>query len=326
MQAAKEAVQKAVHPASGDKGGTTQDKPGLERDMAPKPTKVHLQHAEEGQAPYIPCGKLKGKNAVITGGDSGIGRSVAILFAMEGAKVAVVYLPAEEEDAQHTKAQVEKNGGEIILIASDLSHSINCTDVAERIKAAFGTVDILVNNAATRNEKGTIFDISEYVYSPVLSTVFPHMLTRTREQWASTFRVNIDSYFYLTKAILPFMAKNGSIINSASVDSYIGVPSRLDYATTKGAIIAFTRSLSNHLIKKGIRVNAVAAGPVWTPLVASGVEKPGQHGHGLGNWTPMDRIGQPVEVATSYVFLAANDSQFMSGQTLHPNGGIVVNG
>lgn len=122
------------------------------------------------------------------------------------------------------------------------------------------------------------------------------------------------------------MAKNGSIINSPSVDSYIGVPSRLDYATTKGAIIAFTRSLSNHLIKKSIHVNAVAAGPVWIPLVASGVGKSGQHGHGLGNWTPMDRIGHPVEVATSYVFLAANDSQFMSGQALHPSGGIVANG
>ncbi|KHN94086.1 NAD(P)-binding domain protein [Metarhizium album ARSEF 1941] len=307
MDSAKEAVRKVAHPttSSDDKGGT-QDKPGLERDLEPKPTKVHLQGAE-GQALYTACGKLKGKKAVITGGDSGIGRSVAVLFAMEGAKVAVVYLPAEEEDAQHTKAQVEKNGGEILLIASDLSHSVNCKDVAERIKSTFGTVDILVNNAATRNERGSISDISE-------------------EQWASTFRVNIDSYFYLTKFILPCMAKGGSIINSASVDSYIGVPSRLDYATTKGAIIAFTRSLSNDLIKKGIRVNAVAAGPVWTPLVASGVDKPGQKGHGLGNWTPMDRIGQPVEVATSYVFLAGNDSQFMSGQTLHPNGGIVVNG
>jgi len=308
MDTAKEAVRKITHPTTaGGNGGSTQDKPGLERDMEPKPTKVHLQHETEGRTTYIPCGKLKGKNAVITGGDSGIGRSVAILFAMEGAKVAVVYLPSEEDDAQHTKAQVEKNGGEILLIASDLSRALNCKDVAERIKSAFGTVDILVNNAATRHEKGTISDISE-------------------EQWSSTFRVNIDSYFHLTKAMLPYMAKNGSIINSASVDSYIGVPSRLDYATTKGAIIAFTRSLSNDLVKKGIRVNAVAAGPVWTPLVASGVDKPGQHGHGLGNWTPMDRVGQPVEVATSYVFLAANESQFMSGQTLHPNGGIVVNG
>ncbi|OAA40308.1 NAD(P)-binding domain protein [Metarhizium rileyi] len=308
MDQAKEAVQKVTHASAGtDNTGATQDKPGLERDMEQKPTKVHLQHGTEGQAPYIPCGKLKGKNAVITGGDSGIGRSVAILFAMEGAKVAIIYLPAEEDDAQHTKTQVEKNGGEILLIASDLSRPLNCKDVAERIKSTFGKVDILVNNAATRNEKGSISDISE-------------------EQWAATFRVNIDSYFFLTKEMLPNMAENASIINSASVDSYIGVPSRLDYATTKGAIVAFTRSLSNDLVKKGIRVNAVAAGPVWTPLVASGVDKPGQHGHGLGNWTPMNRIGQPVEVATSYVFLATNESQFMSGQTLHPNGGIVVNG
>jgi len=196
MEAAREAVHKVIHPTtSGTNEGTTQDKPGLERDMETKPTKVHLQHRTQGQAPYIPCGKLKGKNAVITGGDSGIGRSVAILFAMEGAKLAIVYLPAEEQDAQHTKAQVEKNGGEILLIASDLSQSINCKDVAERIKAAFGTIDILVNNAATRNEKGSISDISE-------------------EQWTSTFRVNIDSYFHLTKAILPNMANNGSIINS----------------------------------------------------------------------------------------------------------------
>ncbi|KAK9438616.1 hypothetical protein VB005_06763 [Metarhizium brunneum] len=146
------------------------------------------------------------------------------------------------------------------------------------------------------------------------------------KQWASTFRVNTDSYSYLAKAILPFMAKNGSI-NSASVDSYIGRSQQTRLRpTTNAPIIAFTRSLSNYLIKKGIRVNAVAARPVWTPLVASGVEKPRQHGHGLANWTPMDRIGQPVEVATSYIFLAGNESQFMSGETLHPNGGIVVNG
>jgi NAD(P)-dependent dehydrogenase (short-subunit alcohol dehydrogenase family) len=140
-----------------------------------------------------------------------------------------------------------------------------------------------------------------------------------REQWASTFRVNLDSYFHLTKYVLPHLSKGGVIINSASVDSYIGVPSRLDYATSKGAVVAFTRALSN-------RVNAVAAGPVWTPLVATGVSEQSQQGHGLGNWTPMDRVGQPSEIATSYVFLASKESAFMSGQTLHPNGGIVVNG
>lgn len=277
--------------------------------MEPKPTKVHLDThgTQEGSAPYCPCGKLKGKNAVVTGGDSGIGRSVAILLAMEGAKVAIVYLPVEEPDATHTKEQIEKNGGQAVLIASDLSTAVNCRDVAVRIKAVFDKVDILINNAATRNESGGIMDISE-------------------EQWSYLFRVNVDSYFHLTKAILPSMGKGGSIINSASVDSYIGVPSRLDYATSKGAVVAFTRSLSNELIKKGIRVNAVAAGPVWTPMLASSVDKKGQEGHGLGNSTPMGRLGQPSEVATTYVFLASGESQFMSGQTLHPNGGIVVNG
>lgn len=162
MESAKEAIHKVAHPTtSGADQGTTQNKPGLERDMETKPTKVHLQHGTDNLAPYTPCGKLKGKNAVITGGDSGIGRSVAILFAMEGAKVALVYLPEEEEDAQHTKAQIEKNGGEVLLIASDLSHPVNCKDVAERIKSAFETVHVLVNNAATRSEKGTIADISE---------------------------------------------------------------------------------------------------------------------------------------------------------------------
>ncbi|KAF1738091.1 putative oxidoreductase YhxC [Beauveria bassiana] len=308
MQSAKETLHKVVQGDS-CKDSTTQSKPGLERDMEPKPTKVHLDThgAQEGSAPYCPCGKLKGKNAVVTGGDSGIGRSVAILLAMEGAKVAIVYLPVEEPDATHTKEQIEKNGGQAVLIASDLSTAVNCRDVAVRIKAIFDKVDILINNAATRNESGGIMDISE-------------------EQWSYLFRVNVDSYFHLTKAILPSMGKGGSIINSASVDSYIGVPSRLDYATSKGAVVAFTRSLSNELIKKGIRVNAVAAGPVWTPMLASSVDKKGQEGHGLGNSTPMGRLGQPSEVATTYVFLASGESQFMSGQTLHPNGGIVVNG
>ncbi|PMB73990.1 Glucose and ribitol dehydrogenase [Beauveria bassiana] len=245
MQSAKETLHKVVQGDSG-KDSTTQSKPGLERDMEPKPTKVHLDThgTQEGSAPYCPCGKLKGKNAVVTG---------------------------------------------------------------VRIKAVFDKVDILINNAATRNESGGIMDISE-------------------EQWSYLFRVNVDSYFHLTKAILPSMGKGGSIINSASVDSYIGVPSRLDYATSKGAVVAFTRSLSNELIKKGIRVNAVAAGPVWTPMLASSVDKKGQEGHGLGNSTPMGRLGQPSEVATTYVFLASGESRFMSGQTLHPNGGIVVNG
>ncbi|KAM3446676.1 hypothetical protein MY3296_009440 [Beauveria thailandica] len=300
MESAKETLHKVVKPS----GRTTgqQSKPGLEGELSNKTTRT-----DELVASYSASGKLKGKNAVITGGDSGIGRAVAILFAMEGAKVAIVYLPAEEQDAQHTKAQVEENGGEILLLASDLSHAVNCRDVASRIGSAMGKVDILVNNAATRNVQGHISDLSE-------------------EQWSTTFRVNVDSYFFLTKALLPYMEKGGSIINSASVDSYIGVPSRIDYTTSKGAVVAFTRALSNDVIKNGLRANAVASGPTWTPLMASGVDKAGQQGHGLGNSTAMGRFGQPVEVATSYVFLASRDSQFMSGQTLHPNGGIVVNG
>jgi len=307
MDKAKETLHRvtAQTDISSDRGDTAK----LERDLEPKPTKVHLPaDTESGQSPYVPSGKLAGKKALISGGDSGIGRAVAILFAMEGAKIAIVYLPAEEEDAKHTKDQVEKNGGEILLIASDLSRAVNAKDVVERAAAALGGIDILVNNAAFRQEQTGIADISE-------------------EQWSTTFRTNIDSYFYMTKYALPHMPSGGVIINTSSVDAYIGVPTRLDYVASKGAVIAFTRGLSNELVKKGIRVNAVAAGPVWTPLVSSsGVSKEGQKGHGLGNWTPMDRLGQPSEIATSYVFLASRESAFISGQTLHPNGGIVVNG
>ncbi|PHH78652.1 hypothetical protein CDD80_6544 [Ophiocordyceps camponoti-rufipedis] len=283
--------------------GDSHEPSGLEKDMQPKPSKVHLAESTA----YTASNKLQGKKALISGGDSGIGRSIAILFAMEGAKVAIVYLQAEEEDAKHTKEQIEKNGGEALLIPADLTEAANCKMVVDKVKEAFGGIDILVNNAATRKEQQDICDITD-------------------QQWKETQAVNVDSYFYLTKCALPLLSDGGSIINSASVDSYIGVPSRLDYATSKGAIIAFTRGLSNQLVKKGIRVNAVAAGPVWTPLVESGVGSEGQQGHGLGNWTPMNKLGQPIHVATSYVFLASADSEFMSGQTLHPNGGIVVNG
>ncbi|KAI3332630.1 NAD(P)-binding protein [Ustulina deusta] len=308
MEKAKETFHKVAYPGQ-EYGTARQADPRLERDLEPKPTKVQLESSESDSnvSVYVPSGKLKGKRALITGGDSGIGRAISIMFAMEGARLAIVYLPHEEDDAQHTKAQVEKNGGEVLLIPEDLSEAINTKSVVDRAQQALGGIDILVNNAATRKEHGSVQDITD-------------------SQWSETFRTNIDSYFHITKYALPYMSKGSVIINSASVDSYIGVPSRLDYTTSKGAIIAFTRGLSNELVKKGIRVNAVAAGPVWTPLVATGVSKEGQHGHGLGNWTPMNRLGQPSEIATSYVFLASRDSEFMSGQTLHPNGGIVVHG
>ncbi|KAK6951289.1 hypothetical protein Daesc_007820 [Daldinia eschscholtzii] len=322
MDKAKETLHKVAHPtgAQGNAQGGTQEgkhglpvqdqgKPGLERDMNPKPTKTHIpsSDSDSGLALYRPAGKLAGKKALITGGDSGIGRAVAILFAMEGARVAISYLPEEEEDAQHTKSQVERNEGEIHLIASDLTQVSNCISLVNRAATALGGIDILVNNAATRDEKGDITDITD-------------------DQWSATFRTNVDPLFHLTKSTLPHLSKGAVIINSASVDAYIGTPSRVDYAASKGAVIAFTRALSNQLVKKGIRVNAVSAGPVWSPLVATGVSEQGQKGHGLGNWTPMERLGQPSEIATSYVFLAGSESAFMSGQTLHPNGGIVVNG
>ncbi|TRX96206.1 hypothetical protein FHL15_002930 [Xylaria flabelliformis] len=294
------------HPG-GQEHDTTQGQP--QSRLGQDQTKVQMETSESdtGVSTYVPSGKLKGKRALITGGDSGIGRAVSIMFAMEGARLAIVYLPQEEEDAQHTKAQVEKNGGEVLLIPEDLSQAVNTKGVVERVQQALGGIDILVNNAATRKEHASMEEITD-------------------SQWSETFRTNLDSYFHMTKYALPYMSRGSVIINSASVDSYIGVPSRLDYTTSKGAIIAFTRGLSNELVKKGIRVNAVAAGPVWTPLMATGVSKEGQHGHGLGNWTPMNRLGKPSEIATSYVFLACRDSEFMSGQTLHPNGGIVVNG
>ncbi|KNB18453.1 hypothetical protein FOXG_22240 [Fusarium oxysporum f. sp. lycopersici 4287] len=210
-ETAKETFHKVIHPSMDPSKNTQQPaSTGLERDLEPKPQKVHLP-SEGEDIVYTPSGKLAGKKAFITGGVSGIGRAVAILFAMEG-------------------ATVEKNGGQVILIPSDLSLSINCKDVAKRAVEALGGIDIFVNNAATRQEQGDICDISE-------------------ELWASTFRVNLDSYFHLTKYVLPHLSKGGVIINSASVDSYIGVPSRLDYATSKGAVVAFTRALSLFLAK-----------------------------------------------------------------------------
>jgi NAD(P)-dependent dehydrogenase (short-subunit alcohol dehydrogenase family) len=277
--------------------------------MEPKPVKTHFgQRGQEGEAAvYKPSGKLQGKRALITGGDSGIGRSVAILFAMEGAKVAIIYLPDEEEDAQHTKEQVQKNGGEVVLLASDLRSAANCKDVVNRVNTALGGIDILVNNIAYRSDVQEIEDLGE-------------------EQWNNTLQTNVSSYFFMTKFAAPLLKEGSVIINSASVDSYIGTPSRVDYAASKGAVVALTRALSNQLLKRGIRVNAVGAGPVWTPMMAAGTGTGKQEAKGLGNTTPMGRVGEPVEIAACYVFLASQDSSFITGQTVHANGGIVVNG
>jgi len=308
MDKAKDIAHKAVSQAK-DEGGTrlpqTQDKPGLERDLEPKPMKVHhpVQGNKENYELYKAAKKLEGKRALITGGDSGIGRSVAIIFAMEGATVAITYLPEEEDDAQHTKAQVEKNGGQILLCQADLRTAVGCKGVVERVRTALGGIDILVNNVAYQVEQRDISAITE-------------------DQWQNTFRTNVDSYFYMSKYCLEHMGEGSTIINTASVDAYIAPATHLDYAATKGAVIAFTRALANQQVAKNIRVNAVAPGAVWTPLLPSSVSEEGQKG--LASLSPMNRIGQPSEIAPCYVFLASADNGFMTGQTLHPNGGIMV--
>ncbi len=270
--------------------------PGIEAQMTPRP------EAESPQ--YSGSHKLKNKIAVITGGDSGIGRAVAIMFAKEGADIAIIYLN-EHQDAKETQKRVQDLGARCLLLAGDVSHKQFCFDSIQRIVQEFGGIDILVNNAAEQHPTEKITDISE-------------------QQLEQTFKTNIFSYFYMVQAALPYLKEGTAIINSTSVTAYKGSPQLLDYSATKGAIVAFTRSLAMNLVKQGIRVNAVAPGPIWTPLIPStfSAEQVGE----FGEQVPMARAGQPDEVAPSYVFLASADSSYMSGQVLHPNGGTVVNG
>ncbi len=247
--------------------------------------------------------KLKNKVAIITGGDSGIGKAVAIHFAREGADVVIVYRQ-QSEDAEETKTLVEEKGRKALLIQSDIGSEDNCIEIIERTMAEFGKIDILVNNAAVQYPQEDIEDISE-------------------EQLEATFRTNIFSMFFLTKAAIKYLQKGASIINTTSVTAYKGSPQLLDYSSTKGAIVAFTRSLSQSLAEKGIRVNAVAPGPIWTPLITSTFSQ--EHIKNFGKDTPLKRPGQPAEVAPSYVFLASEDSSYITGQILHPNGGTIVN-
>lgn len=246
--------------------------------------------------------KLQDKVAIITGGDSGIGKAVAVHFAREGADVVIVYR-AEKEDAEETKSLIEEKGRRALLIQTDVSSETNCQDIVKQTLAEFGKIDIVVNNAAVQVPKE---DFSEI----------------TAEQWEETFKVNIHAQFYLSKAALQHLKPGASIINTASVNAYKGHKLLVDYTSTKGAIIAFTRSIALQLAKKGIRVNAVAPGPIWTPLIPSTMHK------GLdefGQEVPMKRAGQPAEVAPSYVFLASEDSSYFTGQCLHPNGGYILN-
>lgn len=250
-------------------------------------------------------GKMKDKVLFITGADSGIGKACALLFAREGADVAIVYLD-EHEDANDTSKKIEAYGQKCLLISGDLRRETFCKKSVDKAVKTFGRIDVLINNAGTQVESQSLLDI-------------------TTENMIKTFETNIFSMFWITRAALPHMKKGSAIVNTTSVTAYQGHPTLIDYASTKGAIVSFTRSLSDNLVSKGIRVNAVAPGPIWTPLITSSSPNKKLKEHGAG--TPMQRGGQPAEVAPSYLFLACNDdSSYISGQVLHPNGGDVVNG
>jgi NAD(P)-dependent dehydrogenase (short-subunit alcohol dehydrogenase family) len=270
--------------------------PGSEAAMTPRP--------ESSAKGYLASGKLKGKVALITGGDSGIGRAVAVAFAKEGANVAIAYLN-EDKDAKETQQMIEQLGRECVAIAGDIGKADVCRDLVEKTISSFGHLDVLVNNAAEQHPKKSIDEIDE-------------------EQLERTFRTNIFSMFYTVKAALPHLNSGARIINTTSVTAYRGSAHLLDYSATKGAIVAFTRSLSQQLAERGIYVNAVAPGPIWTPLIPSTF--PEEKVENFGTNVPLGRAGQPDEIAPCFVFLACDDSSYMTGQVLHPNGGEVING
>lgn len=265
--------------------------PGIESEMQPLPKFEDRQ--------YKGSEKLVGKVALITGGDSGIGRAVSVYFAKEGADVAILYLD-EHDDAQETKRQVEQEGRRCITIAGDAGEEIFCRQAVQHTIDELGRLDILVNNAAVQYPQKSIADISA-------------------EQLEKTFRINIFSFFYMVKAALPHLRPGSAIINTTSVTAYRGSPGLLDYSATKGAIVSFTRSLSQALVDEGIRVNAVAPGPIWTPLIPASFSE--EKVSEFGSDTPMKRAGQPEEVAPAYVFLASDDSSYVTGQVIHVNGG-----
>ena len=273
----------------------SQRKPGIEEKMQPKPI------ADKPEAKN----KLERKTALITGGDSGIGRAIAILFAKEGADVAISYLN-ETQDAKEVKRIVEEEyGRKCLLHSGNIRKERTCEKLVNDAIKKLGKLDILINNAATQTEQKSITDIST-------------------EQLYETFETNILSMFWITKYALPHLKKGSCIINTTSVTAYRGSPSLIDYSTTKGAIVTFTRSLSGNLVDKGIRVNAVAPGPIWTPLIVSSFEK--KKVSTFGSDSPMKRAGEPAEVAPCYLFLASDDASYITGQVLHPNGGEIING
>ncbi len=274
----------------------SQKMPGLEQKMDPRPLSLKPKATK----------KLSGKVALITGGDSGIGKAVALLFASEGAHIAISFLPSEEKDAVKVQRLVQEEfDRECILLPGDIRKNSFCEKIVNTTIKKLGKIDILINNAATQTEKKSLVDISD-------------------RQMLDTFETNIFSMFRITRAALPYLKKGSCIINTTSVTAYRGSPSLIDYSATKGAIVTFTRSLAHNLISKGIRVNGVAPGPIWTPLIVGSFK--GKKVAEFGSDVPMGRAGEPAEVAPCFLFLASQEASYITGQILHPNGGEIVNG
>lgn len=268
-----------------------QSQPGLETLMEPKPV--------FDNPAYVGTGKLNGKVALVTGGDSGIGRAVCVAFAKEGADVSIVYYN-EHEDARNTKQDVEALGRKCLLTAGDLRSEAFCRQAVENTVSAFGRLDVLVNNAGVQFPQNSLADISA-------------------DQLETTFQINIFAMFHVTRAALPYLKSGSAVINTTSINAYIGNALLIDYSATKGAIVSFTRSMARSLVSQGVRVNGVAPGPIWTPLQPA--SWPADYIPTLGSDTPMKRSGQPFELAPTYVYLASDDSSYVTGQILHVDGG-----